>query len=62
MSATQITPDPTRQTYVTAIESADKLVGLAALTFDQHLMLAARQAQRAAWDALENFDRHGVER
>lgn len=56
MSATQIRPDATRETFVAAINAAEKLVEAAALTADADLMQAAQFTCRSAWLALQSFD------
>lgn len=57
MTATQISPDPTRAHFIAAIEAADKLLSAAALTRVPYLMEVCRTAQREAWVQLEEFDK-----
>lgn len=57
MSATRIIPEPTRDTFLTAISVAEALCNAAALTQYPALTAHARQAYRTAWLALEDFDR-----
>lgn len=56
MSATQIRPPATRDTFVQAVTAAEKLTTAAALTDDDELRQAAVSVQRQAWLALERFD------
>lgn len=61
MAATTIQPPPTRREFVAALDAADIAASRAARTRSERLMLAARHAQREAWLALEDFDRHGYQ-
>lgn len=56
MSVTTIVGPPIRRDFVDAINQSDALVAVAARTGNPDLLAAARIAQRAAWDALLDFD------
>ena len=54
---TEIRPNPTRETFVKAIEAADRFADAAARTENLTLIGAAGTARREAWIALEAFDK-----